>query len=153
MAPTRTKLAISNEHHVARHCRDDQCPQGQVQATAFLRRSIEPGISVNWLEHPSLPTERDGALRKVVEILKNKRVPVKPNSWLAVLAVGRTLSKVQLDTPTQVNLSVSHTPTRKDPCHATMVGMEVADMLVGELLAEIAREAGLRSVRTLVDVT
>lgn len=123
-----------------------------MQATAFLRRDGEPGISVSWLEHPSLPTRREEALVKVIRILRKHRT-VKASSCLAVMNVGHARQKVRSATSPAVELAAVHTPRRKDPTHTTMQGMEVQDMFVGELLAEAAREGGVYSVATLVPST
>jgi hypothetical protein len=133
-------MALPDSDHVARYCGDQKCPGGDVQATAFMRRSRETGLSVNWLEYYVDCVDRRQALARVVQALEQKGRSIGARSWMAILNVGRARHKVRTESEPPVELEFVHVPQLSDESHAEIRGMAAGDEFVGELLAEAARE-------------
>lgn len=140
---------LPDSDHVARYCGDQKCPDGNVQATAFLRRPLDAGLSVNWLEYYADCGDRRQALVRVVSALDTKGRSLGTKSWMTVLNVGRARKLVRQESERRTDLAFVHLPEPDDGSHSEIRGMEVGDEFVGELLAEACREEACYPVSAL----
>ncbi len=107
---------VPDEHHVSRHCPDKVYPGGDLQATAFMGRPSEEGVSVNWLELLGCSSS-DEALLEVLRAFRAKGRKAGPKSWMALLAVGQARKLVLSETPDHKELAFVHVPEPHDPSH------------------------------------
>ena len=118
---------LPNSHHFARHCRPDTVEDGLPTGRSFQIRPIEKkkgiGISVNWLEYFSQGDVCEN-LEKVRVILKRKNYNLSEGGRFAVLNVGYCQKKIKL--AHKIDISIKHTPNKKDPSHSTIFSENLA---------------------------
>lgn len=139
---------IPDPDHIARFCRPMQAPEGQIQATAFMLRSDEEYLFVNWLEYLNC-SSRDHEINEIRNIYSEK-FNVGARAKIAVLHVGEVREKVLTESPDKRNIEVLHDPIENDvydPSHSGIYNLKQDDELIAELILETIR--GTYSARTL----
>ena len=72
---------IPDSDNIARFCRPWQAPEGEIQATAFMLRTGEESLSVNWLEFLKC-SDRKNEIREIQRIY-SKTLSVSVNARIA----------------------------------------------------------------------
>ena len=132
---------IPDPDHIARFCRPMQAPEGQIQATAFMLRSDEEYLSVNWLEYLNC-SNRDHEINEIRNIYSEK-FNVGARAKIAVLNVGEVREKVLTESPDKQNIEVLHDPIENDlydPSHSGIYNLKQDDELIAELILETVHE-------------
>ncbi|GAN32697.1 MAG: hypothetical protein DYG83_01670 [Candidatus Brocadia sp. AMX2] len=132
---------IPDKNHIARYCKPTQVSDGQIQATAFMLRTDEESLSVNWLEFLNCSSRGS----EIIEIRKiySKKVRVGGlHAKIAVLNVGEVRKKVLEESPDRRKLEVLHDPAPEmnDPSHSGIYNLKQDDELIAELILETVRE-------------
>ena len=130
---------IPDQHHIARYCGALQCPNGQIQATAFFLRKDEETLSVNWMEFLNC-TNREGEITQLRNIYSSKFTRVAAGVKIAVLNVGDVRKKVFAESPDRRDLKVLHDPELNDPSHSVMHNLKPDYELIAELILQTIRE-------------
>jgi len=126
---------IPETHHIARYCRGDAVGTG----AAFLLRTGEDYVSVNWLESLNLET-RDAEISEIRKVL-GKKLTLGSKARIAVLNVGNTRQYVISQTTDNRSLPFLHEPLPEDESHSGIHNTRCEDeMLVAELIAETVLE-------------
>lgn len=118
-------------------------PDGTVDGSAFLLRERSPGgweeyLSVNWLEwfpHRDRPDQ----LQALRALLAGK-LRIRASQRLGVLNVGRMREHVRTTATDRRNVRVLHEPESGDESHAGIHGVQPAEEIIGELIAEAVQE-------------
>jgi hypothetical protein len=127
---------IPDSDHVARHCKTSTAPDGEIQATAFFLREGEEYLSVNWLEELKCP-DRTSEVRALQDLYTRKMTRVGAGARIAILNVGRLVTKVENESIDRRQLRVLHEPEPDDPSHAGIFGISYDDReIVAELIAQ-----------------
>ena len=84
---------IPNHDHIARYCKPITVEDGQIQATAFMVRTGEESLSVNWLEFLSC-SNRENEIAELRKIYSRKFNKVGMSAKIAVLNIGEVCGKV-----------------------------------------------------------
>ena len=132
---------IPDPDHIARFCRPMQAPEGQIQATAFMLRSDEEYLSVNWLEYLDC-SSRDQEINEIRNIYSEK-LNVGKSAKIAFLNVGEIHEKVFTESPDKRNIEVLHDPIVNDipdPSHSGIYNLKQDDELIAELILETVHE-------------
>ena len=134
-----TNNELSDDHHVVRYVKPSLVDNETVDGSAFLRRTDEPTLSVNWLE-AFVADDRETQVNEVRCLI---RLKLSRNGRFAQLNVGKTKQYVAKNIK---EIGISHDPlcsTDKfsaDPSHAQVTGLPEGDsdeaMLIGDLIAE-----------------
>ena len=74
---------IPDPDHIARFCRPLQVADGQIQATAFMLRSNEEYLSVNWLEYLNC-SNRDHEINEIRNV-HSAKLNIGARAKIAVL--------------------------------------------------------------------
>ena len=133
---------VPENDHIARHVKATLVHDGRVDGGAFLRRSGEASLSVNWLE--ILANHRDSQL---AELRRLSRLRLTRGARFATLRVGdieRRVAETALGLGVSVGVSSDPLPAtenyRADPSHAAVTGLPEGHtdeaMLIGDLIAE-----------------
>lgn len=130
---------IPDQNHIARFVRPMQAPDGQIQATAFMLRPTEKGLSVNWLEFLNC-SSRDKEISEIREIYSKTFLTVGARAKIAVLNVGEVREKVLTESSDYRNLEVIHDPLQNDPSHSEIHKLKQDDELIAELILQTVRE-------------
>ena len=131
---------IPDPDHIARFCRPKQVSDGQIQATAFMLRSDEEYLSVNWLEFLNC-SSRDHEINEIQNIYSAK-LTVGVRAKIAVLNIGEVREKVLTESPDKRNIEVLHDPIEDDdPSHSGIYNLKQDDELIAELILETVHEA------------
>ena len=133
---------VPDSNHIARYCKPTQAPDGQIQATAFMLRSGEESLSVNWLECLNCPN-REHEITEIRNIYATKFRRVGANAKTAVLNVGEVREKVLTESEDKRNLEVLHDPIEdepSDPSHSGLYNLRPDDELIAELILETVLE-------------
>ena len=136
---------IPNHDHIARYCKPITAEDGQIQATAFMVRIGEEGLSVNWLEFLNC-SSRENEIAELRKIYSRKFNKVGMSAKIAVLNVGEVLQKVLTESPDGRNLEVLHAPIendpshKNDPSHSEISNLRQDDELIAELILELVLE-------------
>ncbi len=131
---------IPDQNHIARFCRPTQAPEGQIQATAFMLRANEEGLSVNWLEFLNC-SNRESEIVKMRTIYA-ENFTVGARAKIAILNVGEVRKKVLTESPDGRNLEVLHDPEEPvDPSHSGIYKLKQDDELIAELILETVCES------------
>lgn len=131
--------SLPDSDHVSRYCGFETAPNGEITGAAFLLRSGEPYLSVNWLEHLKAK-DRTDELRELRDRLA-KRLRLGAKARLAVLQVKRSREYVSENSPDNRVLLFTHEPitppNSEDDSHSGIYNTKSEDeMLIAELLAE-----------------
>lgn len=129
---------IPDKHHIARYCKSTQSLDGQIQATAFMLRTDEESLSVNWLEFLGL-SSREEEITELRRIYSAK-LSVGVHAQIAVLNVGEVCNKVITESPDSRNLKILHDPLENDPSHSGIYNLRNDDELIAELILETVLE-------------
>lgn len=129
---------IPDPDHIARFCRPMQAPDGQIQATAFMLRSGEESLSVNWLEFLNCST-RDEEMSELRNVYSEK-FNVGARSKIAVLNVGEVREKVLTESLDNREIEALHDPWDDDPSHSGIYNLEPDGELIAELILETVLE-------------
>ncbi len=142
---------IPGQNHITRYCKPTQVSGGQIQATAFMLRTSEESLSVNWLEFLNC-SSRESEITEIRNIYSAK-LNVGACAKIAVLNVGEVRQKVHTESPDGRNLEVIHDPLPypshgtspdplvDDPSHSGIYNLKQDDELIAELILETVREA------------
>lgn len=123
--------------HISRFCRPQQCPGGQIQATAFFVRPDEPSLSVNWLEFLNC-RNREHEITELRKIYASK-LKVGATARIAILNVGIVIEKVHTESEDRRNIEILHDPLEgdpPDPSHSGIYNLKSDDELIAELILE-----------------
>ncbi len=138
---------IPDAHHIVRYVRPTLVDGEAVDGSAFLLRSNEERLSVNWLEVFGGNDEH----RQLGEVRRLFRLRLARNGRFAKLNVGATKQYVseaaeELGIVAAEELGVVEAPLsptdefEADPSHAEIIGLPPGEsdeaMLVGDLIAE-----------------
>lgn len=104
---------------------------------AFVLRSGETYLSVNWLEYFRLQSV-DHCVERVRQAFANKGFNVRPNGRFVVIRVGtaKAAVKVAIGKPGRVH----HHPLQDDQSHARLTGYSSSDLAVA---AELRNAVGI----------
>jgi len=130
---------IPDQNHIARYCKPTQVSDGQIQATAFMLRTGEESLSVNWLEFLNC-SSRESEITEIRNLYSSK-LSVGVRAKIAVLNVGEVRQKVLTESPDGRNLEVIHDPLIDDPSHSGIYNLKQDGELIAELILETVREA------------
>lgn len=130
---------IPNENHIARYCKSSQISDGQIQATAFMLRTVDNSLSVNWLECLNC-SSRDSEIFEIRRIFSEKFSKVGASAQIAILNVGELREKVLTESPDRRNLEVLHDPNIYDPSHSGIYNLRQDDELIAELILQTVNE-------------
>ena len=130
---------IPDQHHVARFCDNKHIDGGFIQATAFMLRSGEESLSVNWLEFLNCSCRESE-----IDELRNtysRKLKLGVKAKIAVLTVGEVHKKVLTESPDRRNLKVLHNPEVNDPSHSGIYNLRHDDeIIIAELILETVQE-------------
>ena len=129
---------IPDSDHIARFCRPGQVAGEQVQATAFMLRSNEKSLSVNWLEFLNC-SSRDREINEIRNIYCAK-LNVGARAKIAVLKVGEVREKILTESPDRRHIEVLHDPIEDDGSHSEIYNLKQDDELIAELILETVHE-------------
>jgi hypothetical protein len=132
---------IPDPDHIARFCRPMQASDGQIQATAFMLRSDEEYLSVNWLEYFNC-SRRDHEITEIRNVYSEK-LNVGARAKIAILNVGEVREKVLTESPDKRNIEVLHEPIENDvhdPSHSGIYNLKQDNELIAELILETVHE-------------
>ena len=129
---------IPDQNHIARYCKPTQVSDGQIQATAFMLRTGEESLSVNWLEFLNC-SSRESEITEIRNLYSSK-LSVGVRAKIAVLNVGEVRQKVLTESPDGRNLEVIHDPLIDDPSHSGIYNLKQDGELIAELILETDRE-------------
>lgn len=131
---------LPDQDHISRLCSKDKCTEdGQVTGAAFLLRSEETFLSVNWLEY-LCSNVRDTQIQEVRKVFASKMRRVGTQAKIAVLNVGKIREYIRTESPDNRNLSVLHEPLEDDPSHSGIYNLHNDDSLIADLIAEVVQE-------------
>ena len=132
---------VPHQDHVARYCPFSKLSaDGQIQATAFMLRSDEINLSVNWLEFLNC-SSRDDEIMEIRSIYSRKFSRVGAQAKLAILNVGEMHENVLIKTQDSRNLEVLHEPIVNDQSHSEIYNLRPDEELVAELILETVCES------------
>lgn len=135
---------IPDSDNIARFCRPMQAPEEEIQATAFMLRTGEESLSVNWLEFLEC-SNRDSEIREL-QRLYSKKFHVGASARIAILNVGEVCDVVREGSLDNREIEVLHDPIRNDPIlcddesHSEIRNMKEDNELIAELILEVIRE-------------
>jgi len=134
---------IPDSHHISRLCQPKHVPDGrQIQASAFMLRSGESGLSVNWLELLDC-SSRDDEIDEIRKLYSLKFNRIGAKAKIAILNVGEVREKVKTETEDNRNLEVLHEPINDDPpdpSHSEMYNLKPDQEFIAELILETIQE-------------
>lgn len=133
---------IPAEHHIARFCFARHVnDNGDIQASAFLLREGEQGLSVNWLEYLKC-TSRESEIETIRKVYSGKFRSIKAKEKIAVLNVGEVCRKVFFESLDRRKLEVIHEPsTPYDESHSEIRNLRQHDLFIAELILDAVRES------------
>ena len=129
---------IPDLHHISRLCKPKHVQEGQIQATAFMLKSDEEYLSVNWLEclDYSSRTIEINEIRRVLSI----KLKIGARAKIAVLNVGEVCEKVLTETQDRRKIEVLHAPEDDDLSHSGIYNLRHDDELIAGLILETVQE-------------
>lgn len=129
---------IPDSDNIARLCMPKTVEDGVIQASAFILRKDEPGLSVNWLEYLKCPDRAT----EIVEIQRvyARKLTVGRSAQIAILNVGEIRELVYRETEDNREIEVLHTPENNDPSHSEIMNLSPDNEFIAELIREIILE-------------
>jgi hypothetical protein len=112
---------VPNDQHVTRYCPNSQQEAGKALGAAFLLKTNEAELSVNWLEILHGPADRIAQLRAARDAM-SANLTLKKNGWFAVLPVERISSLTEV-AGTALALLVRHHPVQGNDGHSGIHGL------------------------------
>jgi len=107
--------------------------------TAFMLRSSEEFLSVNWLEYFRF-YDRKKEMQRIRDALQ-KKLRIGVDAKIAVLQTGKMVDYVYNRSQDHRKLSVKHKPEENDPSHSGIFGLkDEHDLFIAELIAEVIQE-------------
>jgi hypothetical protein len=138
---------IPDNDHISRFCKPTQAPNGQIQATAFLLRTDEESLSVNWLEFLKC-ANRLSEINEIRRIYSETFSRVSANARILVLNVGEIRNIVLAGTKDNRDLRVLHDPiVGGDQSHSGIYDLEPDNELIAELILEVIHDNEIYSAR------
>ncbi|MCK5851156.1 MAG: hypothetical protein KAH23_09595 [Kiritimatiellae bacterium] len=132
-------VEIPDKDHVARFCRPMQVLEGEVQATAFMLRSGENSLSVNWMDFFNHSNRENEIAELQLNYAKTFRVGKRAK--IAVLNVGEVIEKVLIESHDNRKLKVLHDPINNDLSHSGIYNLKEDDEMIAELILETVRDS------------
>ena len=135
---------VPDKDHITRLCLPSKIEDGKIQASAFMLRTDEKGLSVNWLEILNC-TDREDEISEIRNVYSAK-FTVSKNAELAVLNVGELCQKVVEESPDHRTLEVFHTPIISsgselgDPSHSEIYNLIPDNELIAELILQTIQQ-------------
>lgn len=126
--------SLPDDDHVSRYCRPSNIEDGIPTTAAFLPRSGEEYLSVNWLEYFGEVT-LDAAVEGIRAVFSEKGYRVSRNGRFAALNVGEVKTAVEEATGRAV--SVDYLPLVDDPSHSGIRGYTSDDLAIAVELANL----------------
>jgi hypothetical protein len=131
---------VPEEHHIARLCQTKQISHdGEILAPAFMLRTREQTLSVNWLEFLNRP-DRQSEIDQIQNIYTEKNLKIGAGYKIAVLNVRIVRRKVLEGAPDARNINVLHdpeyTPEYNDASHSVVDNLRHGDLFIAELIAQ-----------------
>ena len=131
---------IPDQDHIARYCKRTTVPDGQIQATAFMVRTGEESLSVNWLEFLKC-SSRAQEITELRKILARK-LNIPTGTKIAVLTVGDVCKKILTESSDRRNIEVLHDPMPSvDLSHSGIYNLKYDDEEIAELILETVNES------------
>jgi hypothetical protein len=132
---------VPEKDHISRFCKASTVSSaGTIMATAFMLKPTHKGLSTHWLEFLSI-YDRIRDINKIRQIYSNIFSRIGANSRIAVINVGRMVTKVRNESDDGRILEVQHKPLENDVAHS-----EIYNLLPNcELIAELIRETIIES--------
>jgi hypothetical protein len=125
---------IPDNNHVSRYCKPTQIVDNEIQASAFVLREIDEGLSVDWLEFLDCISHEE-EINEVRSIYQSRFGKLRANAKIAVLNVGEIRTHVYEKTEDNRNLSILHLPFNNDT-HSEIRNMRPNYEFIAELIAE-----------------
>ena len=138
-----TNPLLPDDDHVSRYCRPSTVEYGIPTTAAFLPRSGEEYLSVNWLEYFGEPTLVT-AVERIRAVFSEKGYRVSRNGRFAVLNIGDAKTAVEEATGRAVNFD--YLPLDDDPSHAGIRGYTADDLAIAVELAALLIPQNVHSV-------
>jgi len=133
---------IPDNDHITRYCKPMTIVNDDIQASAFMLRITETGLSVNWLEKLECSCREDEINQ--IRNIYNKELSLQLNAKIAVLNVGNTLGKIRAETPDKRNLRIVHWPELENDerdTHSEILNLHHDDEFIAELILETVQES------------
>ncbi len=133
---------IPDTGHIARLCQPKTVSDGQIQAGAFMLKSGEPSLSVNWLEFLNC-SSREHEIDKIRNVYSLKFNRIGANAKIAIINVGEVRERVLTESEDRRDLEVLHDPIEEDPpdpSHSEIYNLTQDDELIAELILETVHE-------------
>jgi len=133
---------IPDPDHIARLCQPKYAPDGQIQAGAFMLKSGQEGLSVNWLEFLNC-SSREDEIDKIRNVYSLKFNRIGANAKIAIINVGEVRERVLTESEDRRNLEVLHDPIEDDPpdpSHSEIYNLTQYDERIAELILETVHE-------------
>lgn len=131
---------IPDSDNIARLCMPKTVDDGVIQASAFILREDELGLSVNWLEFLECP-DRATEIVEIQRVYASK-LTVGRSAKIAILNVGEIRELVYRETEDNRNIEVIHAPDElyNDPSHSEIMNLRPDNEFIAELIYEIILE-------------
>lgn len=131
---------LPDNDHIARYCPPKTVSDGNVQATAFMLRSNETELSVNWLECLKCRSraEEIGDLQKVFAT----KLTVRANARFVVLKnVGTIRETIEQKSSDRRKITIEHEPEApQDMSHSCVYGLRHQDEEIAEIFVQLIEE-------------
>ena len=129
---------IPDRAHISRYCKPTTVEDGRIKASAFLLRTAEKNLSVNWLEFLNSPT-RESEIAVIRNIISAK-LQIGTRAKIAILNVGEFRDKVIKESTDRRSLEVLHEPEPDDLSHSEIHNLRHNDMVIAELIRKTVKE-------------
>jgi len=126
---------IPDQHHVLRYCRPRQVDNGTITMSAFLLRSSEEFISVNWMEYFGVDITADIQVEKVREDM-GESLTLSASGRFAKINVGDLKKRIE-------SAEVKHQPEPENPSHAGIYIPEKDGRNAAFALADLVAPGGV----------
>ncbi|MCH8208340.1 MAG: hypothetical protein IIA62_04705 [Nitrospinae bacterium] len=131
---------VPDTDHISRFCRSSSVINGRVTGAAFsLKLKDEGYLYVNWIEFLKLP-DRSSQIDEIRKILK-KKLHFGKDSRIAVLNVGKMKEHVSKESFDNRKIWVEHKQQRNDPSYSGIHGLDIANRLISELIAQVIEKS------------
>jgi hypothetical protein len=128
---------LPQSDHVARFCKPTCCnDDGSIAAGAFMLRTGESYLSVQWLEC-LCQADRAAQIEAAREAF-GRRLKVGRSAKMAVLNVGTACSHVMRESGFKIDMH--HQPEPADPAHSGIFGISQDEELIAETILEAIKE-------------
>ena len=125
------RKALDDDDHVSRYCSPRTIENGMPTGVAFLPRTTDDYLSVNWLECFNEPSFAS-AIAKIRDVFRSKDFCIKPDGQFAIINV-REAKFAGLNA--NRNLRVERRSEPDDESHAGIIGYTATDLEIAEEIA------------------